>query len=256
MALNTLTQPDEADHPDVVIGVDTHKGVHLAVALAPNGGRLGECSIPVNRQGYSDLQAWALKHGSKPVFAIEGTGSYGAGLCRDPMASGFPVREINRPDRSSRRRVGKDDAIDAEPAARAFIAGTATIAPKGGHYLVEMIRLRKGNKDSGTSGRTRAINQVKAILKTAPAALREQLETLIHADLMTTCAAFHVAVVDCPVAAAKKALRFLARRVLRLEQEIAELLEDLDQLTIQVCPGLRLTYGIGVASCHAAGGRG
>ena len=243
MAPTTLTQPDQSD---VIIGVDTHKGFHLAVALAPNGGKLGECSIPVNRQGYSDLQAWALELGSCPVFAIEGTGSYSAGLCRELMASGFPVMEINRPDRSTRRRVGKDDAIDAESAARAFIAGTATIAPKGGHHLVEMIRLLKGNKDSATSGRTRAINQVKAILVTAPAALREQLEALAHVDLMTTCAAFQVAVVDSPVAAAKKALRFLARRVLRLEQEIAELLEDLDQLTEQACPGLRQTYGIAV----------
>lgn len=136
MARPTLTQPCEADHPDVVIGVDTHKVFHLAVALAPNGGRLGECSIPVNRQGYSDLQVWACEHGNRPLFAIEGTGSYGAGLCRDLMASGFPVVEINRPDRATRRRVGKDDAIDAESAARAFIAGTATNMPKGGNHLV------------------------------------------------------------------------------------------------------------------------
>jgi hypothetical protein len=39
------------------------------------------------------------------------------------------------------------------------------------------------------------------------------------------------------MAAAKKALRFLARRVLRLEREIAELLDDLDQLTQRACPG-------------------
>lgn len=109
-----------------------------------------------------------------------------------------------------------------------------------------MIRLLKGNKDSATSGRTRAINQIKAILVTAPAALQEHLESLPHADLMTTCAAFQVAVVVCPVAAAQKALRFLARRVLQLEEEIAELLQDLDQLTVQACPGLRQTYGIAV----------
>ena len=48
---------------------------------------------------------------------------------------------------------------------------------------------------------------------------------------------------DCPFAAAKKALRYLARRV-QLEKEIAELLEDLDQITQQACPGLRKTYGI------------
>ena len=55
-----------------------------------------------------------------------------------------------------------------------------------------------------------------------------------------------IAEVDCPFAADKKALRYLARRVLQLEKEIAELLEDLDQLTQQACPGLRKTYGIAV----------
>ena len=35
--------------------------------------------------------------------------------------------------------LSKDDAIDAEAAARSFLAGTATIAPKGGAHLVEMV---------------------------------------------------------------------------------------------------------------------
>ena len=245
MASATLTRPEGADHPDVVIGVDTHKEFHVAVALAPNGGRLGECSIPANRQGYSVLQDWALELGSRPVFAVEGTGSFGAGLCREILAVGYSVVEINRPDRSTRRRLGKDDAIDAEAAARSFLAGTATIAPKGGTHLVEMIRLLKGNKDSASKSRTRAINQIKAILVTAPAVLREQLDPLANDDLMVTCTAFRVPLVDSPMAAAKKALRFLARRVLRLEREIAELLDDLDQRTQQACPGLRQTYGIG-----------
>jgi transposase len=139
MASATLTRPEGADHPDVVIGVDTHKEFHVAVALAPNGGRLGECSIPANRQGHSVLQDWTLELGSRPVFAVEGTGSFGAGLCRELLAVGYSVVEINRPDRSTRRRLGKDVdavfreavAIDAEAAARSFLAGTATIAPKG-----------------------------------------------------------------------------------------------------------------------------
>ena len=95
-----------------------------------------------------------------------------------------------------------------------------------------MIRLLKGNKDSVTNSRTRAINQIKAILVTAPALLREQLEPMANINLIATCAAFRIAVVDCPFAAAKKG--------------IAELLEDLDQLTQQACPGLRKTYGIAV----------
>ena len=47
MASVTLTRPEGAEHPDVVIGIDTHKEFHGAVALAPNGGSIGECcSIP------------------------------------------------------------------------------------------------------------------------------------------------------------------------------------------------------------------
>ena len=43
----------------------------------------------------------------------------------------------------------------------------------------------------------------------------------------------------------------------QLEKEIAELLEDLDQLTQQACPGLRKTYGIacdGAATLMVAAG--
>lgn len=217
----------------------------MAVALAANAGRLGQCSIPANRLGYAVLQDWALELGRRRVFAVEGTWSLGAGLCRELMPVGYPVVEINRPDRSTRRRLGKDDAIDAEAAARSLLAGTATITPKGGSHLVEMIRLLKGNKDSASKSRTIAINQMKPILISAPAVLREQLEPLVHDGLIATCAAFRAAMVDSPIAAAKKALRFLAWRVLGLEREIAALLADLNQLTHQACPGLRQTYGIG-----------
>jgi transposase len=113
-----------------VIGVDTPKGLHFALALAPSSALHGECSIRANGQGYGHLLAWSLEFGSSLVFAIKGTGSFGAGLCRELMTAGFPVVEINRLDRSTRRRLGKDDSIDAEAAARAFFAGTATITPK------------------------------------------------------------------------------------------------------------------------------
>jgi transposase len=55
MASPTLAQVCKGSEPDVVIGVDTHKDVHLAVALAPNGGKLGECRIPTTRKGCDDL---------------------------------------------------------------------------------------------------------------------------------------------------------------------------------------------------------
>lgn len=116
---------------------------------------------------------------------MEGTGSFGAGLCRERVDAGFPVVEVNRPDRSTRRRLGKGDAIDAETAARSWIAGSTRVIPKSGDETEEMIRLVKVAKDSATESRTRAINQIKAILLTAPVPLCERPESLRRNALIT-----------------------------------------------------------------------
>ena len=72
----------------VVIGVDTHKYVHVAVALDDIGGRLDTQSFPADSDGYEQLLDWAASFGAKRlIFAIEGTGSYGAGLARLPARS-------------------------------------------------------------------------------------------------------------------------------------------------------------------------
>jgi hypothetical protein len=69
MASSTLAQACKGRAPDVVIGVDTHKDVHVSVALAPNGGS------PAYRRhkGYDDLIVWSEEFGSNPVYAIEGS---------------------------------------------------------------------------------------------------------------------------------------------------------------------------------------
>ena len=43
---------------DVVIGVDTHKLTHAAVAISALGVRLGSVTIPTNSTAYQTLQAW------------------------------------------------------------------------------------------------------------------------------------------------------------------------------------------------------
>ena len=61
---------------------------------------------------------------------MEGTGCYGAALTRFLAANGQVVVEVNRPDRSTRRRRGKSDPLDAEAAARTVQAGQATALPR------------------------------------------------------------------------------------------------------------------------------
>ena len=238
--------PETSTGPDVVIGVDTHKLIHMAVALSANGGWLGSLKLDAKRSGYEELIRWSAEYGRSPVFAVEGTGCYGAGLCRALQLAGLEVVEVNRPDRSTRHRRGKDDTIDAEAAARSFIAGQSTVIPKAGNDLVEMIRMLKLVKDSATDNRTAALNRLHAIVVTAPAALRERLQRLKGKELVECCSCLRSGEISTPLAAAKMALRALARRIQQLDQELKETLAHLDQLTMQHCPELRNTYGIGV----------
>jgi transposase len=79
---------------------------------------------------------------------VEGTGSYGAGLTRYLLDQHVAVVEVDRPDRRTRRQRGKSDPIDAEAAARAVLAGTATAPAKRRDGIVE---------PSGRCGRPAAV---------------------------------------------------------------------------------------------------
>ncbi len=117
---------------EVIVGVDTHKHLHVAVAIDALGARLGTTTIPVRAEGYRDLVAWARALGTIRAFGVEGTGSYGAGLSRFLREQGCAVFEVDRPDRQLRRRRGKSDPLDAEAAARAVLGGQAAALPKSG----------------------------------------------------------------------------------------------------------------------------
>jgi transposase len=111
--------------------------------------------------------------------------------------------------------------------------------------MVEMIRMLKRAKDSATKARTQAINQIKAILVTAPPPLREPLTGLSQAALLHRCAALPTGELDNPAAAASHTLRLLARRVQALTAEIHGLRADIDQLTTHAAATLRDTFAVG-----------
>jgi len=241
--VTTITQPDETG---VIVGVDTHKDGHVAVAVDQRGARLGQYHLPATVDGHAGLRTWALTFGPVVAFGVEGTGSYGAGLSRFLTQHGHAVVEVNRPDRAVRRRVGKSDPIDAEMAARSVLAGVATGRPKSGDDRVEMIRMLKVARDSAVRARTQALNQIKAIVVTAPVELRASLAGLPTPQLVVRCLAFRPGKLVTPAAAGKHALRSLARRYDQLGRERTELTAQLDSLTAVTAPKLRAVFGIGV----------
>lgn len=235
----------------VTVGVDTHKDIHVAVGVDAIGRRLGEVSIPASATGYRDLLAWAQKLGEVTAFGVEGTGSYGAALARHLRVEHQQVIEVNRPDRSTRHRLGKSDPIDAEAAARAVLAETATVVPKLVDSTVEMIRMLKLTRDSAVKAQTQAINQLKAVLVTAPVDLRETLADLPLVALLDRCAGLRTTELTTPTAAAKHALRLLAHRALALRGEAKELRTHLQTLTATLTPALVELTGIGPDSAAA-----
>src|SRR5207244_3270588 len=121
------------------------------------------------------------------------------------------VIEVDRPDRRTRRRRGKSDSVDAEAAARAVLAGTATAQPKAGTGAMEMVRTLRVARQSALKARTQAANELHALVVTAPDAMRAELRRLKIPQLVATAAAFRrSAELTTPTAATKLALKSIA----------------------------------------------
>ena len=140
---------------------------------------------------------------------------------------------------------GASTPTDAEMAARAALAGVANATPKSGEGGIEMIRMLKSTKGSAVKARTQAINQMKALVVTAPAGLRESLDGLTASALTARCKSFRPGRLEDPTAAAEYTLRSLACRYLQLDQEIGELRAELERLTRMAAPALVSIFGVG-----------
>ncbi len=206
----------------VIVGVDTHKHEHVAVAINDLGARLATFRAPANRAGYADLVAWARTLGAVEAFGTEGTGSYGAGLASFVRREGLRVVEVNHCDRRKRRNNGKDDTLDAESAARSVLSGIATAIPKSADGTAEMVRQIKIARDTAIKARSAAIVTLKTLLVNAPGALREALEPLTDRKLIERCAALRPGEIIDPTASVKHSLRALAARWRTLAAEIGD----------------------------------
>ena len=232
---------------EVIGGVDTHGATHHAALIDARLGReLADRQFPATAAGYRELAAWLRGHGPLLAVGVEGTGSYGAGLARHLAGSGITVVEVDRPDRKTRRARGKSDPIDAYAAATAVASGRASGAPKSRAGAVEGIRVLRVARSSAVKARTQAINQIRALLVTAPAVLREHVAGCTRPALVRSLARMRPgADLADPLNATKSALRHLARRHQDLDREIAELDAAILPLVRQANPVLLEVYGLG-----------
>jgi transposase len=179
---------------------------------------------------------------------IEGTGSYGAGVTRHLSDAGIEVFEVDRPDRSDRRLRGKSDTLDAENAARAILAGRRTTTPKMKDGQVEALRVLRLTRSTAVKSRRAALQLLRNHIVSAPEELRDQVRNLTRMQLIRTCAAGRPDATGFrdPVVATRIALRSLARRILDLNDEIADPDDLIAPLVAELAPALVRAPGIGV----------
>lgn len=241
-----MEQLEPARSGHVVIGVDTHKHIHVAAVMDSIGGILATLTIATDTAGFKQLLDWASSFGKIIAFGIEGTGSYGAGLTSFIRRHGHKVIEVSRPDRRLRRLNGKSDTLDAENAARAVLAGFATAVPKSADGSVEMIRQLKVAHDTAVKDRAGAMVPLKAMRVHATEDLRRETAKKTQKMVARYCAALRPRGLETPEDANRHALRSIAKRWIALNEEIKDLETQIEQLVLQRAPHLLDEFGIGV----------
>ena len=229
----------------IAVGVDTHKERHHAVALDHLGQILTELVFIASAAGYRELQDWAeaLAGTEALVFAIEGAGSWGAGLCEHLQHAGHRVLEVERPRRRD-RRAGKSDRIDAIAAAKRVLTDDNASTPRG-RGILTAIRALLIARRSAVAERTRVLNQLQALTATAPIALRDRIGhgtgKQLERKILSLRARAHASIDERVAFAVLRDLaahsRHLGADAKRYQDQLAELVRSLDETLLDE-PGI------------------
>ena len=236
-----------AEQVDFVIGVDTHRDTNTAAVVeAKTVAVVEHTECNTDALGYKRLVAFVNRHApGRRVWAIEGTGSFGAGLTTFLLELGEWVVEIDRPARPARRDGAKNDELDAVRAAREALSRDHLAAPRARGDR-EAMRVLLAARQGAVVARTKAIGQLKALIVNAPESLREQLRRGTTDQQLDKCARLRT----LPTHSVEhrttvRAIRSVSRRALFLEAEAAEHETELENLVTQACPQLLALSGVG-----------
>ena len=178
-----------ADQLDYVVGVDPHRDEHaVGVVEVRSGVVVFETCVAADSGGYAEALRVAEMHApGRRAFAVEGRGSYGAGLTRFLSGSGEQVFEVGRL-RRERRGAGKTDALDAVRAARSVLAQERPATPrKSGER--EALRALMAAREGAVNAKRAGLCQLRDLLVTTPEPLRAELRPLTQARLLARLAA-------------------------------------------------------------------
>jgi len=220
----------------VVGGVDPHADtIHVAV-ITTTGRRVADREFATTADGYAAALAWLRAQGWPGRVGVEGSAGYGAGVTRALTAAGAEVVEVERPTRSARRRAGKSDRLDAYHAARAVLAERFSPVK---NPAIDGVRALHVARRTAVQNKTQAINQIRGLLVMADDLVRARFAVRTAGRLVSAILA------SGDDDDTMIALRVLAERYRRLDQEVRMLTRRLGQRVRELNPRLLEVYGVG-----------
>jgi len=221
-----------ADHYDYVIGGDPDRDtIDLAVVDTRTGGVQAQTAETADGTGYERLLEWGSRHApGRRVWALEGTASFAAGFVSCLVDAGEDVVEVGGVKRA---RGSKNDRIDAVRAARHALSSEHQATPRA-RGLREAIRLVMNTRHALLASRTKAINELKSAIVTAPEHLRAGLrgvplaKQLDHVEALAVpgSAGVEHRVTVLTLRSITARIRFLSDQVRELDPELMTLVKS------------------------------
>lgn len=253
-----------AEVVDVVIGGDTHRDSHALEMITPVGVTLSQRTISNTDQGFGEAIIWIADtlaaaraagrvSGTRAVVGLEGTRSYGIGLARALAAAGLQVLEVERPQRTARRR-GKSDPIDAHLAAVQILqmpADRLRVPRADGNR--EALRILLSARAEMTVTKTKQANRLRALLLAGDDTDRELARHTLPETTLAAIARRRGRAGDTVEQAVRREeTRRLSLAIITAIRELTANKGKLAELVTATAPRLLEHYGVGPVSAAQA----
>ena len=237
-----------ADLVDHVIGIDPDKEwITAAIVEASTTRVIATARFPTNRDGYLNAIGWVDGHSNagERAWAIEGSASFGRGLTAALSRVDEWVIEFDWARKKPTKDGAKSDELDAIQAAREVLGRAKLNTPRAHDGPREALRVHTVTRASAVRARTAAINELKALVITAPDDLRAELRNLTTRALVARCGAFRRSqhreqTLQCVL----MSMRALAQRIQHLNTEIRDHDKTMISLLKEAAPQLLAERGI------------
>jgi transposase len=228
----------------VIIGIDAHKRNHTVVVVDEHGRQLAQTTTGTTSSDHLQLLAWAAKHGSERLWAVEDCRHLSRRLERDLLSAGERILRVPPKlmanARASARTFGKSDPIDALAVARAALREpNLPVARLDGRD--REVRLLVDHREDLVQERTRMISRLRWHLHELDPGNEPAARSLNHPRNLNKLAA-RLEGLEGTVA---RLARDITARCHALTSEINQLEKEISELAQTLVPSLLAICGCG-----------